>query len=132
MKEFIFEELVSNNPRGLMEIRPALTLAEYNENKGFGLKRVLTIFQSAKIHESRTDYFVFPNRNSLKKLFKVRESDASDLQFVYIAEVIKRGMVYCYLVLSDEAFAKIVRDSNQYVLQVHQLYSRFWQRHLFP
>jgi hypothetical protein len=66
----------------------------------------------------------------LKNLFEVREESDGDLLVVFIVETIKNNKVNCHLILSDEAYQKIFNDSSCYILQVHQMYSKFFQDHI--
>jgi len=121
--------LITANPCGLLEIKPGMTIPEYRENFGFGLKKIFTIYQSERISSNHKNWFAFPG-NSLETLFTVQKESENDLLVVYIVETIKSGKVYCQLILSDEAYQKIVNDKTQLVLQVHQMYSKFWQDHI--
>lgn len=121
--------LIAVNPSGLLELKPALAISEYRENYGFNLEKNFTIYQSERISSSRKDWFAFPKK-SLETLFTVHKESEGDLLVVYIVETIKSGKVYCHLILSDEAYREIVNDKTQLILQVHQMYSKFWQDHI--
>ena len=129
MKESI-KKLIEENPSGLLEMKKSLSIQEYRDNYGFGLKNVFGIYESKKIHFSGQDWFSFPGIKTLDDLFTVQEESISDLLVVYVVEVIKSGRVYCYLVLTDEAFKGILDDKSQYLLQAHQMYSKFWKDHI--
>ncbi len=121
--------LVETIPSGLMELKPAMTISGYRDNFGFDLKNIHTIYQSKRINSKREEWFAFP-RKTLKDLFTVQKESNGDLLVLYIAEVIKNGKVYCYLVLSDQAYQKILDDKSSEILQVHQMYSKFWQDYI--
>lgn len=123
------KDLVISNPTGLLEMKPALTIAEYGDKYGFGLKNTFTIYKSRKSHHSGNEWFAFPS-NTIETLFKVQEESEGDLLVVFIVETIKEGRVYCHLVLSDESFKGILNDRTQHVLEVHQMYSKFWEDHI--
>jgi hypothetical protein len=122
------KKIIAENPTGLLEMKPAVSVAEYGNNFGFNLKNTFLIYESKRSHISGKDWYVFPGIKSLNKLFKVfeikKESDG-DLLVVYIVETIKAHKVYCHLVLTDNAFKEILNDRNQHVLKIHQMYSQF-------
>lgn len=128
MKESI-KNLIAENPSGLLEMKPSLSISEYRDNCGFGLKNVFTIYKSQKSHHSGDTWFAFPNK-TLETLFTVQEESEDDLLVVFIVETIKAGRVYCYLVLTDEVFKEILNDKSQHVLEVHQMYTQFWKDHI--
>lgn len=121
------KNLISENPSGLLEMKSPLSISEYRDQYGFGLKNVFTIYQSKKSHHSEKDWFAFPNK-TLETLFTVQEQSEGNLLVVYIAEVIKGNKVYCYLILNDNAFKDLMKNSC--ILQVHQMYSQFWEDHV--
>jgi len=123
------KNLIVANPSGLLELQPAMTIAQYRENFGFDLKNTFTIYKSKKINYEDKEWFAFPG-NSLESLFTVQEETKGDYLIVFIVETIKNGNVYCHLILTDEAYEKILNDKSQYVLQVHQMYSRFWENYI--
>ena len=123
------KNLIAVNPNGLLQLQPAMTVAEYRENFGFDLKNAFAIYKSKKINYEDKDWFAFPG-NSLKSLFTVQEETKGDLLVVFVVETIKNDRVYCHLILSDKAYEKILNDTSQYVLQVHQMYSKFWKDHI--
>ena len=118
-------ELCVENPSGLFQMRPSLTIPEYRDNYGFGLNHVCTIYESKRSHHSGKDWFSFPNKRNLEELFRVKEESMGDLLIVYIVETIKSNRVYCNLVLSDKSFSEIMNDKSQYILKVHQMYSMY-------
>lgn len=128
MKESI-KDLIADNPSGLLELRPPLTIAQYRENFGFELKNSHIIYKSKRISHTEKEWFAFPEK-SLENLFTVQEESDGNLLIVYIVETIKNGQVYCHLILSDQAYQEIVRDRTQHVLQVHQMYSKFWKDYI--
>ncbi len=123
------KNLIERNPSGLLEIKPSLSIPEYRDNYGFGLEKVFEIYQSKRRHHSEIDWFAFPNK-TIETLFTVQEESDGDLLVVFIIETIKNNRVYCHLILSDEAFKKILGDKTQHILQVHQMYSKFFQDHI--
>lgn len=118
------KSIIAQNPSGLLELKPSLTIPEYRDNYGFGLKNVCTIFESKRIHVSGEDWFAH-GKDLLENLFRVQEESDGDLLVVFIVETIKSGHVYCHLILSDEAYNQILSDKTQHVLQVHQMYSQY-------
>lgn len=128
MKASIMNLIVAN-PSGLLEIKPAMTISEYRENFGFNLEKNFTIYQSERINSSRKDWFAFPAKK-LETLLAVQTESDGDLLVVYIVETIKNGKVYCHLILSDAAYREMLNDKNRLILQVHQMYSKFWQDHI--
>lgn len=124
------KNLIADNPSGLLEMKPSLSIPEYRDNFGFSLEKTFTIYESQKSHHSGKNWFAFPSVKSLEELFKVQEESSGDLLVVYIIETIKNGRVYCHLVLSDEAFKGILNDKTQHLLKVHQMYSRFGENHI--
>lgn len=128
MKESI-KDLILANPSGLLELQPAMTIPEYRENFGFKLKNTWTIYQSKKITFKDENWFAFPGR-SLKDLFEVCEESDGDLLVVFIVETIKNGKVNCYLILSNAAYQAMVNDTSCHILQVHQMYTKFFENHL--
>ncbi len=123
------KNLIAENPSGLLEMKSSLSIPEYRDNYGFGLKNIFTIYESKRSHNSGNDWFAFPNK-TLENLFDVQEESSGNLLIVYIVETIKEGRVYCNLVLTDEAFKGILNDRTQHILQVHQMYSKFWKDHI--
>jgi len=123
------KDLVASCPSGLLKLQPALTISDYRENFGFDLKNVYTIYQSKKIHHSNEDWFAFPGKD-LNNLFAVCEESAGDLLVVYIVETIKDGEVHCHLVLTDKAYREILNDKSCHLLQVHQMYQRFFKDYI--
>jgi hypothetical protein len=120
---------IAINPSGLLELKSALTISEYRENYGFGLQENFTIYQSERISSSRKEWFAFP-RKTLKTLFTVQKESEGNLLVVYIVETIKSGKVYCHMILSNEAYQEMLNDNTCHILQVHQMYSKFWQDHV--
>ncbi|MEI6399986.1 MAG: hypothetical protein WCO58_00490 [bacterium] len=120
------KDLIAQNPSGLLEMKPSVAISEYRDNYGFDLKEIFTIYKSKRIHASDEEWFAFGNK-PLSQLFVVKEESEGDLLVVFIIETIKEGRVYCHLVLSDKAFEEILNDRSQHVLQVHQMYSKFWK-----
>lgn len=123
-------DLIAENPSGLLELKDSLSIPEYRDNYGFGLKKTVTIFESKKSHHTGEDHFTFPRTKSLEDLFKVQEKSTGNLLVVFIIETIKAGRVYCHLVLKDEAYAKILADKSQHVLKVRQMYSQYFRDHI--
>ena len=117
------KDLIQANPNGLLELQPSLTILEYRENFGFKLKNVWTIYKSKKIALHDENWFAFPG-HSLKNLFEVCEESNGDLLVVFIVETIKSGKVNCHLILSDEAYQRMVNDPACHILQVHQMYTK--------
>jgi len=118
------KNLIAENPSGLLEMKPLLSIPEYRDNYGFGLKNTFTIYESKRSHYSGNEWFAFPNK-AIETLFTVQEESEGDLLVVFIVETIKEGRVYCHLVLTDEAFKGILNDKTQHILQVHQMYTQF-------
>lgn len=118
------KSLIAEHPNGLLEMKPSVRIAQYRDNYGFGFKNIFTIYQSKKIHHSGNDWFAFPNK-TMETLFTVQEESEGGLLVVYIAETIKNNTVCCHLILSNDAFRMLMKDSH--ILQVHQMYSKFWQ-----
>ncbi len=123
------KHLIAENPSGLLEMKKSLTIPEYRDSFGFKLKNVWTIYESKRSHHTGKDWFCFPN-NTLENLFTVEEESDGDNLVVFIIETIKDHRVYCNLVLSDEAYKKILSDKTQHILQVHQMYTKFWRDHI--
>lgn len=124
------KDLISANPNGLMELKPAISFQEHVDDYGFKLRHVFTIFKSRRIiWNSDADWFAFPNK-TLDNLFKVQKESTGDLITVYIVETLRAGKVYCHVVLSDEAYQNILADTNQKVIQVHQMYRKFFKDQL--
>ncbi len=121
------KNLIAENPSGLLEMKTPLSISEYRDNFGFDLKNIFTIYESKRSHHSGKDWFAFPNK-TLETLFNVQEESEGDLLVVYIAETIKNNTVRCHLILSDDAFRMLMKDSH--ILQVHQMYSKFWKDHI--
>jgi hypothetical protein len=121
------KNLITENPSGLLEMKSSLSIPKYRENFGFGLNKVFSIYESKMIHHSEKDWFAFPNK-TLENLFKVQEESEGDLLFVYIAETIKNSTISCHLILSDDAFRILKKDSH--ILKVYQMYSKFWEDHI--
>lgn len=125
------KNLIAENPSGLLEMKPSLSIPEYRDNYGFGLKNLWTIYESRRSHISGEDWFAFPKSStSLETLFRVQEESKGDLLVVFIVETIKAGRIYCHLVLKDEAFKEILNDNTQHVLQVHQMYTKYFKDHI--
>ena len=123
------KNLIASNPSGLLEMKPSLSIPEYRDNYGFGLKNTFTIYESKRSHHSGKDWFEFGEK-PLDQLFTVQEESEGNLLVVFIVETIKAGRVYCHLVLSDEAFKGILNDKNQHILKVRQMYSQFFRDHI--
>ena len=128
MKENI-KDLILANPSGLLELQPAMTIPEYRENFGFELKNAWTIYKSKKVSHSSEDWFAFTGK-SLKNLFEIREESDGDLLIVFIVETIKNGRVNCHLILNDAAFQEMLQDTACHILQVHQMYTKFFYDHI--
>jgi len=124
MNETILD-LIALNPSGLMELQSPLTTAQYRENFGFKLKNVVTIFQSRRLNGK--DTFAFPNK-SLENLLEFKES-GGDLLVVYIVETIENNKIHCNLVLSNDAYQKLLSKKDS-IIQVHQMYSEFFKDHV--
>jgi hypothetical protein len=124
------KKLIAENPNGLLELKPSLSIPEYKDAMGFNLKETEPIYKSKKLTLSDEPWFKFPksSNKTLEELFTVQEESDGDLLVVFIVEVIIANRVYCYLVLSDEAFRNILCDPRQHVLQVHQMYSQWLER----
>lgn len=123
------KDLIVSNPSGLLELQSPLTIPEYRENFGFKLKNVFTIYKSRKINHNDEEWFAFSGK-TLNNLFEVCEESAGDLLVVYIIETIKNHKVNCNLVLSNDAYKEMLSDVSCHILQVHQMYSKFWQDHI--
>ncbi|MCX6754380.1 MAG: hypothetical protein NTU81_00940 [Candidatus Nomurabacteria bacterium] len=125
------KNIIVENPSGLLEIKPSLSIAEYQANygSGFGLKKIFTIYRSKRNYGYGEDRFEFGEK-PLDQLFTVKDESEGDLLCVFIIDVIKEDRVHCYLVLTDEAFKGILNDKNQHVLQVHQMYTMFFEDHI--
>jgi hypothetical protein len=123
------KNLIQANPSGLLELKPAMTIPEYRENFGFNLKNVLTIYKSKKISCNEEDWFAFSGK-SLENLFEVRKESDGNLLVVFIVETIKNGKVNCHLILSDAAYQEMVNDPSCHILQVHQMYTKFFMDHI--
>ena len=123
------KNLIAENPNGLFEMKSPLSIPEYRDNFGFGLKNVFTVYESARSHHSEKEWFAFPSK-TLQTLFTVQEESKGDLLVVYIVETIKNNRVYCNLVLTDEAYKRILKDRTQQILKVHQMYSEFFEDHI--
>jgi len=121
------KNLITENPSGLLKMKSSLTVQEYSDNYGFGLKNVYKIFESKNSHHSGNDWFAFPNK-TLETLFTFQEESKGDLLIVYIAETMKNSIVNCYLILSDDAFRILMKTSH--ILKVHQMYSKYWRDHI--
>lgn len=124
------QKLIDKNPSGLLELKPSLSIPEYREKFGFGLKHTWEIYESKRSHHSGKDWFAFRNIRSLEELISVQKESAGDLLVVYIVETIKAGRVYCNLVLTYDAFKNILADPAQHVGMVHQMYTEFWKDHI--
>ncbi|MCM2339401.1 MAG: hypothetical protein NDI62_03025 [Burkholderiales bacterium] len=118
------KNLIAQSLNGLLEMKPSLTIAEYRDGSGFGLKNIFTIYESKQSHNSGNNWFAFPNK-TIETLFTIQEESETDLLIVYIVEIIKEDHVYCHLILTDEAFKEILNDKTQHILQVHQMYTQF-------
>jgi hypothetical protein len=123
-------DLIAENPSGLLELKDSLSIPEYRDSYGFKLKNTFTIFESGRSHHTHKDWYAFPRTNSLEDLFTVQEKSTGNLLVVFIIETIKENRIYCNLVLKDEAYAKILADKSQHVLQVHQMYSQYFRDHI--
>lgn len=123
------KDLIAANPSGLLELKSPLSFSEYRENFGFGLKSVFTIYKSKEISCDYEEWFAFSGKK-LDTLFEVCEECKGDLIVVFIVETIKDGKIYCNLILSDDAYRKILDDKSCRVLQVHQMFLKFFQDHL--
>ena len=123
------KNLVTENPTGLLEMKPSLSIPEYRNNYGFGLKNVFSIYESKRSHYSGKDWFAFPNKN-LCNLCEIQQESIGNLLVVYIVETIQADRVYCHLILTDEAFKEMLNDKSKHVLRVHQMYSKFWEDHI--
>ncbi len=121
------KELIMQNPNGLLEMKKPMTITGYRDNYGFGLKNIFTIYESKEIHHSEKEWFAFPNK-TLETLLSVQEESNGDLLVVYIVETIKNNTVRCHLILSDEAYKNLIKDSH--VIKVHQMYTKFWRDHI--
>lgn len=128
MKTNIFD-LVAQNPSGLMQLKNPLTVSEYRDNFGFGLKNIWTIFESKKSHHSFQDWFAFSGK-TLETLFSVQQESKGGLLVVYVVETIKGNNIHCNLILTDEAWKSILADKSQHVLKVHQMYTKFFEDHI--
>ncbi len=104
-------DLIQANPSGLLELKPSLSIADYRDNFGFGLKNTFQIYTSKRSNYSDEDWFAFGK--TLKTLFNVQEESDGDLLVVYIIETMKDGRIFCHLVLKDEAYKKILNDERQ-------------------
>jgi hypothetical protein len=118
------KSLILQNPSGLLEMKSSLSITEYRDNFGFRLKNTFTIYESKRSHNSENDWFAFPSK-TIETLFTVQEESKGDLLVVYIAETIKHNTVRCHLILSDDAFKMLMKDSH--ILKVHQMYSKFFE-----
>jgi hypothetical protein len=123
------KSIIAANPSGLLELKPAMSIPAYRENFGFKLKNVFTIYESKRMRFDRKEWFAFPNQ-SLPTLVSVQEESSGDLLVVYIVETIKNDEIRCHLVLSNEAYQGILRDATCHVLQVHQMYTKFFRDHI--
>ena len=123
--------LIAENPSGLLQMQPSVSTAEYRQNFGFGLKNTHEIYESKKSRNAEKDWFAFKSaEESLEKLFRVEHESDGNLLIVYIVETITGGRVHCNLVLTDEAWKKILSDKATHVLKVHQMYTKFWRDHI--
>jgi PKD repeat protein len=121
------KELIAKNPGGLLEMKRSMTILEYRDNYGFGLKNTFTIYEAKESHISGKEWFASQNK-TLETLFNVQEETNGDLLVVYIVETIKNNTVRCHMILSDEAYKNLIKDSH--VVKVHQMYSKFWRDHI--
>lgn len=121
------ENLIAENPSGLLQLQPSMSIPEYREKFGFKLKNTHEIFESKRSHHSKQDWFAFRTVKSLGELLRVQKEHDSGLLVVYIVETIKAGRVFCNLVLTDQAFQEILEDKTQHVSKIHQMYSQFWK-----
>jgi hypothetical protein len=117
-------DLIAANPSGLLELKKPLSIPEYAENCGFNLKNIFTIYKSKKRYRTEKDWFAFGEK-PLDQLFTVQEKSEEDLLVVFIVETMKASIIYCHLVLSNEAYKGILNDKNQQILQIHQMYTQF-------
>lgn len=121
------KDLIAANPSGLLELQPAMTIPAYRENFGFNLKNIFTIYESKEMHHSHKEWFAFPGK-TLENLFTVQEESTGDLLVVFLVEALRQGEIYCYLILSDEAYRNLMKTHK--ILQVHQMYTKFWRDHI--
>jgi hypothetical protein len=121
------KELIKQNPDGLLEMKKPLSVLQYRENFGFGLKNTFTIYESKEIRLSGKEWFAFPNK-TLETLFSVQEESSGDLLGAYVVETVKNNTVRCHLILSDEAYKNLIKDSH--VIKVHQMYTNFWRDYI--
>jgi hypothetical protein len=121
--------LIALNPSGLLEVKSALSISEYRESFGFDLKNVSAIYKSKKISNDGNDWFAFPKK-SLETLLAVQKESEGDLLVVYIVETISNNKVSCNLILSDDAYQSMLNDKTLHILQIYQMYKKFWQDHL--
>jgi len=119
------KKLIQENPSGLLELQQSLSIPEYRNNQGFNLKNTFKIYESKYATNNNKDWFAFLEK-SLDKLFKVKEESDGDLLVVFIAEFMRGNNIYCYLVLSDEAFKNMINDKRYHLLKVCQMYSSFF------
>jgi hypothetical protein len=123
------KSLIAANPNGLLELKPPLTISEYRDNYGFKLKNVFTIYESRRVHYKNVDWFAFPQK-TLETIFSVQEESQGDLLVVFIVETIKSGQVTCHLILSNEAYRKLLNDKSAQILKVHQMYTKYFTDHI--
>lgn len=121
------KELIKQNPSGLLEMKKSLSIPEYRENFGFNLKNAFTIYESKESRFSGKEWFAFPDK-TLETLFSVQEESNGDLLGAYVVETVKNNTIRCHLILSDEAYKNLIKDSH--VIKVHQMYTKFWQDHI--
>lgn len=121
MKKSI-KNLIAENPQGLLELKPAMTLPEYRRNDGFNLRKAFIIYKSKKIRYPERDWFSFSDK-SLKNLVSVKEESESDSLMVFVVETIKDDKIHCNLLLSNKAYQGILNDKKQFVLRIYQMKS---------
>lgn len=125
-KTLTFEQLVNENPTGLLEIRKSLTFKEYRDQFGFDLKSGHEIFKSKHLNTLEgKDWYKYPatSENSLKKVFDVSVGGRDNI--VYVVETIypSKERVYCHLILTNLAYKTILENINQQqVIKVEQFY----------
>ncbi len=112
-----------------MDIKNPLTVAEYCDNFGFGLKNKFTIFKTKELTFDRKEDWFAHGKKNLKDLFTV-ESKSDGLLVVFIIETMKAGKIRCQLILTTEAYQKIVDDKTSKIIQVHQMYKEFFRDHI--
>ena len=122
-------DLIAENPSGLLEMKPSVTIPEYRNNFGFDLKNTVSIYTSKRLNGTQKDWFAF-NKKSLEELISVQNESDDDLLVVFIIETIKEDRVHCHLLLSDATFKGMLDGEKEHVLEIHQMYSSFWKDHI--